>query len=122
VVGKDLKELDSMKRSVEKKLRRAVDRVRGRGPAPTADAIESWLEERIATELGVATSEIRADIPFERYGLDSRIVAVIAGDLEDWLQRPLEATLLWDYPTIHEVSRHLAAGDRSQSAAVSNGS
>lgn len=111
-----------MKQKLEKQVRRAVDRVRGRGAkpgaAPPAAVIERWLVERIARELGVEESEIRIDVPIERYGLDSRIVAGIAGDLEDWLQRPLEATLLWDYPTIRAVSVHLDAPQERRGPAV----
>lgn len=100
-----------MKADLERRVRRAVERMRSRwiGIAPAAGAIERWLTERIARELEVDMAEIRADVPIERYGLDSRIVAAIAGDLEDWLNRPLEATLLWDYPTIQEVSAYLGA-------------
>jgi hypothetical protein len=38
----------------------------------------------------------------------------LSGDLEDYLNRPLPATLLWDFPTIETLSRHLsveASGD-----------
>jgi acyl carrier protein len=111
-----------MKRTVKKQVRKAVERLRERGvrPGPAAPAIERWLTERIARELAVRQDDIRIDVPIERYGLDSRVVAAIAGDLEDWLERPLEATLLWDYPTIREVSAHLAARvERPGSAAAS---
>lgn len=109
-----------MNRNLVRRMRRAVERLRGRGigRVPTAAVIERWLTRRIARELEVAEAEISADVPIERYGLDSRIVATIAGDLEDWLHRPLEATVLWDYPTIQEVSDHLAAERRTSERAA----
>jgi hypothetical protein len=31
------------------------------------------------------------------------------GKLETWLAVPLDATLLWDHPTIDALAKHLAA-------------
>jgi acyl carrier protein len=34
----------------------------------------------------------------------------LVGALEEWLGRPLDATITWDYPTISALARHLADG------------
>lgn len=71
------------------------------------DEIQRWLVRRLAAALELDQGEIDVAIPLERYGLDSRAAATLAGDLEDWLGRPVSATLVWDYPTIEEISEHL---------------
>ena len=70
---------------------------------PDAAAIVGWLVQRLADVVELEVNEIDVDIPFERYGLDSRSAASLAGELEEWLGCSLPATLLWDYPTISEV-------------------
>jgi acyl carrier protein len=32
----------------------------------------------------------------------------MTGDLEDWVERKIDPTLLYDYPTIEALSQHLA--------------
>jgi acyl carrier protein len=71
------------------------------------DEIQWWLVERVAAELELDPGEMDVTIPLERYGLDSRAAASLSGDLEDWMGRPVPATLVWDYPTIEEISEHL---------------
>jgi acyl carrier protein len=71
------------------------------------DEIQRWLVGQVAAELELDPGEIDVTIPLERYGLDSRAAVTLAGDLEDWLGRPVPATLVWDYPTIEEISEHL---------------
>ncbi len=76
----------------------------------TAGEIQRWLVQRVASELDLRPNEIDVSVPVERYGLDSRTAASLSGDLEDWLGRSLPATLIWDYPTIEEISEHLKEG------------
>lgn len=84
----------------------------------SAAEIERWLVERIASYAELSREEVDVRIPFERYGLDSRTAASLSGELEDWLGASIPATLLWDYPTIAEVSGYLAqASARSHVAA-----
>ncbi len=71
---------------------------------PDATHITRWLVQRLAEAVELDLEEIDIDIPFERYGLDSRSAASLAGELEEWLGCALPATLLWDYPTISEVA------------------
>lgn len=81
----------------------------GVGPVRVnAAEVERWLVERIAEMVELEPSEIDVRIPFEHYGLDSRSVTSMAGELEESLGFELPATLLWDYPTIAEVAEFLA--------------
>ena len=73
------------------------------------DAIQTWLINHLAEQLGLAPQEIDVQKPFTEYGLDSIVGVSLAGDLEEWLGLQLSPTLLWDYPTIAMLARHLTA-------------
>jgi acyl transferase domain-containing protein/thioesterase domain-containing protein/acyl carrier protein len=72
--------------------------------------IQDWLVNQLAGELGIDPEEIDVREPFESYGLSSREAVTMAGDLEDWLDRRLPATLAWQYPTIETLASFLASG------------
>jgi len=74
----------------------------------SAQAIEGWMSARIATVLGVGPDEVDVDAPFVEHGLDSVAALQLTGELESVLGRPLDATLMFEYPTIAALSRHLA--------------
>jgi acyl-CoA synthetase (AMP-forming)/AMP-acid ligase II/3-oxoacyl-(acyl-carrier-protein) synthase/acyl carrier protein len=78
------------------------------GP-PRARNIEDWLVVRIAAQTGGDAADVDVHRPFSTLGLDSMLAVDLAMDLEDWLGRPLPATLVWDYPTIEAVARHLGS-------------
>jgi acyl transferase domain-containing protein/acyl carrier protein len=73
-----------------------------------ADQIEAWLIGHLAERLDVAIDSIDPREPFASYGLCSREAVVLSGELEEWLERTLSPTLLWDYPTIQALARFLA--------------
>jgi acyl carrier protein len=77
-------------------------------PNATAQNIEEWLMRRIAKELKVGADKIDVHKPFARYGMSSLTAVTISGDLEQWLKTELSPTLLWDYPTIASLAKHLA--------------
>jgi amino acid adenylation domain-containing protein len=77
------------------------------GPRP-ARAIEEWLTARLAEPAGIAPAEVDTRKPFASFGLGSLQAVTIAGELEEWLGRALSPTLLYEYPTIEALSRHLA--------------
>ena len=77
---------------------------------PTAEDIQLWLVAKVAELVTVDPDEIDITEPFARFGLDSIAAAGLSGDLEDWLDRRLPPTLVWDYPTIELLAQHLAAG------------
>jgi len=76
--------------------------------AAAARDIQAWLIARIADALDIARETIDPNVPFTELGLDSLKTVTVSGELETWLGRSLPSTLLWDYPSIAALSRHLA--------------
>ncbi len=81
---------------------------KGREELPSATEIQAWIVSYLAELLEVDPDEINVTVPFDRYGLDSAVAVGMTGDLEDWLDRKLDPTLLYDYPTVESFARHLA--------------
>ena len=82
--------------------------------AGSYDAIRDWLVARIASVSGLAPERLDIRDPFSRFGLDSQRAVVLSGELQDWLGRPLPATIAYDFPSIEAMARHLAAGPLSR--------
>ncbi|MGL5796529.1 MAG: acyl carrier protein [Waterburya sp.] len=74
---------------------------------PSKLDLQTWIVNYVAELLEVEPEKIDVTIAFDRYGLDSSAAVGLAGDLEDWLERELDPTLLYDYPTIESLSEHL---------------
>jgi acyl carrier protein len=75
--------------------------------------IRQWMVNHLAELLERSPQEIKTDIPFDRYGLDSLAAVGMTGDLEDWLGEKLDPTLLYDYPTIDSFTAHLTEARQS---------
>ncbi len=75
---------------------------------PTASDIEVWLVSHISELLEIEPKEIDVHKPFTYYGLSSIEGVLLAADLEEWLGHSLDATLVWDYPTIEVLVRYLS--------------
>lgn len=76
-------------------------------PARTASAIQLWICGRIAERVGFDVDEVDPDQPFVTFGIGSRDSVTLVGELEDWLGRPLKATILFDYPTVRSLAAAL---------------
>lgn len=76
------------------------------GPHTEAD-ITGWLVARLARESGIDADEIDLAQPFASFGLDSARSLTLIGDLENWLGRRLSPVVLWNYPTVESLARHL---------------
>jgi acyl carrier protein len=74
---------------------------------PTAAEIQAWIVCYMAQLLEIDPDEVNVTIPFDQYGLDSSAAVGMTGDLEDWLERKIDPTLLYDYPTIEALAQHL---------------
>jgi acyl carrier protein len=78
---------------------------------PTARQIEQWLKLRLAKLLALVPETIDDLAPFACFALDSSQAVAMSGELSEWLGRKLSPTLLYDYPSIRALARHL--GDTS---------
>ncbi len=77
----------------------------------TAKEIRNWLARELSERLELRTDEIDVYTPFDTFGVSSSDALILLGDLETWLDRELPTTLLWDYPTIEQLSTHLSLVD-----------
>jgi acyl carrier protein len=69
--------------------------------------IEAWLVDWVSRTVERASEEVTLDGALADFGVDSSRAVGLISDLEKWLGHDLEATLLWDYPTIHALSTYL---------------
>ena len=78
--------------------------------ATTEDGIRDWLCQRIAAALRLQPAQIDPEITFDRYGLDSVQAVEVTTALGEGLGLPdLSPTLLYDHPTINQLTAHVAA-------------
>lgn len=75
---------------------------------PNYDQIEAWLISYLSQTLEIEPNEIDPSGTFNEYGLDSSSAVVLTGDLQEWLGKDLDPTLLFDYPTIVDLAKHLS--------------
>ncbi|KJH71678.1 acyl carrier protein [Aliterella atlantica] len=80
---------------------------------PAAAEIQDWIVNYLADLLEIEPDEVDVTIPFDRYGLDSSAAVGMTGDLETWLGRELDPTLLYDYPTVEALVQHISSQSRS---------
>ena len=71
----------------------------------------SWLASRLASVLKLQTSEIDHRHSFSHYSLDSLGAVALTGDLQIHLGRSLPSSLLFDFPNIESLVRHLIGGE-----------
>jgi myxalamid-type polyketide synthase MxaD len=73
-----------------------------------AEVIQAWLVSKLSQRLGIESHEIDIREPFASYGLGSTEAVSLAGELAEWLGRKLSPALVYEYPTIEALARHLA--------------
>lgn len=74
---------------------------------PSKEDIRDWIVDYISNLLEVSADEVDTEIPFDAYGLDSSAAIGLTGDLEDWLGKEVDPTLLYDYPTVEALVDYL---------------
>lgn len=80
-------------------------------PRFTSETIRDWLVEYLARHLAIPAGSVDTSASFESFALDSATAMEMTGDLERWLGRSVDPTLVFDYPTIEKFADHLAGGD-----------
>jgi len=76
---------------------------------PTVDEIQSWLISYLSQLLDIEVEEIstKTNTSFARYGLDSSASILLTNDLGDWLEREIDPTIVYSYPTIEALAEYL---------------
>lgn len=74
----------------------------------TSKQLEEWLIAQLASQLNLPKQDIDPVRRLEEYGLDSLEAVALTGELEEMLGRPVDPTILWDYPSVRAVAAYLA--------------
>ncbi|MBK8266369.1 MAG: aminotransferase class III-fold pyridoxal phosphate-dependent enzyme [Nannocystis sp.] len=77
-------------------------------PGKDFDAIAAFLTAYLAGELAARREDLGADVPFARLGVDSVGSVRMAAALAEFLAAPVEPTIVWSYPSVRALARHLA--------------
>ncbi|MBB6171866.1 acyl transferase domain-containing protein/acyl carrier protein [Nocardiopsis mwathae] len=86
-----------------------ADDTTDRTPPPDAARLRAWLTERVADLGGIEPAEVDPRDTWESYGMASADAVGLSGELEEWLQRPLPPTLVYEHPTIDALVAYLTA-------------
>ena len=74
-------------------------------------AIRDWCLGYLARTVDDPSIVIGPELTFAQMGLDSATAAYFVVELEEWLGGELDPEIVFTYPTIAELARHLG-GDR----------
>jgi len=93
-----------------------LDKLRGKkhevmpASGPVTDAsLQEWLVTQIAAIAKIQPEDVDVDRPFAEFGMDSMQLFQLSGDLQKYLGREVSEIVAWDYPTIAQLSKHLAS-------------
>ena len=91
-----------------------VRRIRPRTP----EEVQEWFLTYLAQTLQAAPDRIDIKAPFEVLGLDSVTAVGMSGDLEAWLGFSVDPMVVFDYPTIESLAKHLAECSRTEGSSA----
>ena len=83
----------------------------------TQQEISDLCVASLAGALRIAKDRVKPDAKFSRIGLDSAMVVYVMLEIEEKLGLELSTDDFYDYPTIDQLSRHLAERRAARSAA-----
>jgi acyl carrier protein len=83
----------------------------------TREQISELCTASLAKVLRIPRHSIAADVKFSRIGLDSAMLVYVMMELEEKLGFDLSPDDFYDYPTINDLSGHLASRQAKPTAA-----
>lgn len=80
--------------------------------------VEGWLSEWVARAFNLPENKIDPQDSFISYGMDSVLAVKLSVELSSWIDCPLNATIIWNYPSIQTLSKYLVnhGGQRTGSS------
>jgi acyl carrier protein len=76
------------------------------------EILSSWFREKLSEETGVRESDIRLDASVESFSLDSLSLVTLSHDLETLIDRSLDPTVFWQFPTVNDLIKWLLEQER----------
>jgi acyl carrier protein len=74
---------------------------------PARETLREWLSGRVASYLERPVDEIRPDVSFAEYGLDSMYALMLCGEIEDEFGLLMEPKVAWDHCTVDALTGYL---------------
>ena len=74
----------------------------------TPEAIQDLIVDLLAKRLQLETKAISPDRVLAEYGIDSVMTMELLQVLENFLERSLDVTIIWRFPTPALLATHLA--------------
>jgi acyl carrier protein len=74
----------------------------------TVSEIQAFIVHHLSGKLKTAPAGLALDEPLTELGISSREAVMLTGELEEFIGRPVDPALPWEYPTIASLSEHLA--------------
>ena len=75
--------------------------------AKSKDELEEKIKSLISKNINIPIARISSTEDLTSYGLSSVNALAMVGELEDWLNCELPATLLWDNDNIEEIVKFI---------------
>eukprot|EP00727_Mastigamoeba_balamuthi_P011460 m51a1_g6937 putative beta-ketoacyl synthase (4857) ;mRNA; f:212997-229652 len=72
------------------------------------EEIREWLGKNFGDAMHVDPRELDPEAPLSNYGLQSVVVTEITGQLSRWLGHKVSPNVVYDFPTLSALTRHLA--------------
>ncbi|NEO53121.1 MAG: acyl carrier protein [Okeania sp. SIO3B5] len=74
----------------------------------TEEELQDWLVSYLSQMLDIAIEEVSTTTSFARYGLNSSALISLIHNLSDWIEQEIDPTIVYSYPTIEAMAKHLA--------------
>jgi acyl carrier protein len=71
-------------------------------------SIERWVIDRVAFYLECPVDDVDPAVPLAETGIDSASAVGLCGEVEDHWQIDADPTLVFDYPTIADITAFIA--------------
>ncbi|WP_067532013.1 polyketide synthase Pks13 [Nocardia crassostreae] len=81
------------------------------GPDMTVTELREWLRKWVSDATGQPLENITVDRPMEEFGLASRDALALGGDIEELTGVVLNATIVYQHPTIGSLAERIINGE-----------
>ncbi|MGD1805490.1 MAG: acyl carrier protein [Trichodesmium sp.] len=72
------------------------------------EELQDWLVSYLSQMLDIDIEEVSTTTSFARYGLNSSASISLIHNLSDWIGQEIDPTIMYSYPTIEAIAKHLA--------------